>query len=838
MHVMIKRTSRTAVLTLSILTAGVVLVERIALAQSQSDCDKYYEEGDYKKAKKYCDGEIASATVKPKPGVFAKRASIFLIEKKFEEGVKWIETVAETRYPGDPLILEQKAALLIALGRPADAVKVAEVVVAKDRKRFIAQKILGDYYSRIGSGKAKETIKAYEAYMDARPEASKGDGIVMVQLGFAYMHIGKAESSPSQYKKAEDYFDKALKSYGGDDTVSANAQKGKCTGLSARAQLENNPRLYDQAITVCEAVIKSRKGMRGDASPFYNVGIAYLNRNQLDKAVAAANSYIQQKPNDYRGYLLRGKIYFAQQKFNEAEGQFNRANEIEPNNTEVALARGKNFRRQRQTAKAIALLEKVAQAKGNDPDVLVELSRSYLENNQNKEAATTAEKALGLPGQAQSVPVLVLAGDAYLKAGELGEARKKYSSAYSLNKQENRAKTGLIETIVKQSFAKFEKGDLPGAQGLLNEALGVDADSTMANFNLGVIALDQGRFQDAVKFLNVRAKRTPNDLITNRLLAKAYMNLGENGKALDYYAKAETAAKELRNNVLLAEIYTEWAPLILAAGNTENAVERLEIAEQYATNQPFAKATQRNLQVAYFRRGYERWRARKTADALQDLEGAVRYPANLTKAEEDAFTFALGLAYLSANQDAKAVPIFQKYSKLGILAFLKPPWDKIGADFFMAYAWYREETVTSRRLAATAFEKLLPRTGGAIAVRTKQLLRSAWEYIAWESFNGGSGKDADAALAKADAFAAGNEKRNIDHNRAVIALIKKQGNAEATFTRLGDDPPEALVNLGIIKDQAGDAKAAYQLWTQARAKGVNSDKLNGWIEAKKRIFNF
>jgi tetratricopeptide (TPR) repeat protein len=721
-------------------------------------------------------------------------------------------------------------------------VTVAEAAVAKDSKLFVAQKIVGDAYAKAGAGSADRVILAYEAYLANRPEeAAKGDGFLRISLGYAYMYKAiQADKKGEVFKKAEEQFDRALAVGGRDKNIQANAQKGKCGVLVARGTIEANPRLYDQAITVCDSVLKTRVALRNDASPYYNIGIAYLERNQLDRAQSAANSYIQQKPREFRGYLLRGKIFFKQNKFNEAEGQFNRANELSPNNTEVALARGKNFRKQNQPAKAITLLEKVAQAKSNDAEVLAELSRAYLEDNQAGKAATTADRALAIPGQADNVSLLLLAGDAYYTSNDLGVARGKYAKAHELNKTDNRAKSGLVDTIVRQAYAKFSRDDVPGARKLLMEGFAIDADSTIVNFNLGVIALDEGNNTDAVKYLTVRYKKTPNDLITNRLLGKAYLSLGQKDKAVEHYEKAEAEAKnpQTRNNILLAEIYTEWAPLIIAAGKADEAVEKLELADQFSANQPFQKATQQNLQRAYFRRGYERWRQRRAAEAVADFEGALRYPANLTKNEEEVFTFALGLAYLSAGQEGKATPIFARFSKQGQLGFLKSPWDKIGADFFMAYAFYREGTAASRRNAANTFEKLVPKASGAISVKLKELLRSSWEYVAYDAWTRGSLNEAQAALAKADNFAAPGAKRTIDHNQAVLSMGKNRAAAESTFERLGDSPPEALVNLGVMKDQSGDAKRAYDLWVQARAKGARFGKLDEWIDAKKRIFNF
>ncbi len=829
-------------LTVSALAPQRAHAQSAGVKQDLDDCNRLFEAQEYRKAAKKCDAAIAAEPKGVNAGGYALRASIFVVEKRYDDGVKWIETVAERNYPGDPIILEQKAAMMSRIkGREKDAIGVAETVVAKDNRRFIAQKLIGDYYARAGAGKAAVVVDSYEAYLKNRPEEnSKADGLVRVQLGFAYMYVGISDTKAEKFKQAEAQFDKALAGGGGKDaTVAPNALKGKCAALVGRAGIEVQPRLYDQAITICEGVIKNRKALRGDASPYYNVGIAYLERNQLDKAVNAANSYINQRPREFRGYLLRGKIYFRQEKFNDAEGQFNRANELSPNNTEVALARGKNYRKQRQPVKAITLLEKVASVKPNDVEVMAELSRAYLENNEATKAATTAERALAVKGEGDNVQLLVLAGDSYYTAGDLAPARQKFSKAHDLNKNEGRARSGLVETIVRQSFAKFDKGNVSEAQKLLLEAYAVDNDSQIVNFNLGVIALDQGQFQEAIKYLKVRATKTPDDLPTNRLLAKAYLSIGNNQQAAEYYVKAEVLAKSLRNNPVLAEIYTEWAPLLIESGKLDDAVDKLETADQFSANQPFQKATQRNLQVAYFRRGYERWRQRKAADAVADLEGAVRYPANLKAGEEDAFTFALGLAYLSAGMEGKATPIFSKYAKAGVLAFLKSPWDKIGAEFFMAYTWYREGSAASKRNAAVVFEKLASKSSGGIQAKIKDLLRSSWEAVAFDAWAHGDARTADVALNKADNFAAPAQKRVIDHNAAVLAMSGKHGgNAQATFARLGDDPPEALYNLGILEDQAGNSKRAYDLWLQARAKGVKTSKLDEWIEAKKRIFNF
>ena len=55
---------------------------------------------------------------------------------------------------------------------------------------------------------------------------------------------------------------------------------------------------------------------------------------------------------------------------------------------------------------------------------------------------------------------------------------------------------------------------------------------------------------------------------------------------------------------------------------------------------------------------------------------------------------------------------------------------------------------------------------------------------------------------------------------------------------MGGSPPEALVNLGIIYDQLGRPREAYDAWTKAKARGVQTRDLQRWIDAKKRIYGY
>lgn len=813
---------------------GVAHAQNRDIQQNLEDCAEKFADGEYGRAAELCDAAIKRGPAEVPAEGYARRAAIYIAEKKFDAGLAWLDGTALKQYPGSALLLEQKALMLTRLKRSDEAIKVAEEAAAANGKTPFAQRMLCDHYTSpkfAGNvAVASKATAACEAYLRDRDEnLKKDDQTYLVRLGLA-------QTTESKFAEAGKSFDKAL-GINRDNSAGANARKGLCAVMTAQKE-------FDKAITICEDVLKRGKALRNDPSTYFNLGLAYLERKQLDRANANANAYIQAQRGKPQGYLLRGRIFFEQKKYPEAEGAFLRAAELKPSDLPTQIARGKNFLEMNQLQRAIdelgkAVAQLAGKVKNGEPiDDFIEayeyLAKAYIAANKPKDAAAVAEDAAVLTGQPKPALLWTIGGDARLAAGDLAAARKNYAKAYELNPKDVKTRDGLANSILAQAAKAVATNDDAAAKKFLGEAYAIAPDNANVNFNLGIFALEEGRASDAVKYLQVPYKKTPNDATTNRLLGKAYMNLKDASKANEFFSKAEEEAKRQNGNQVLSEIYTDWAPLLIER-NLEEGVTKLELAERYSSGKSWMKAAQRNLQVAYFRRGYERWKARRSAEALSDLEGAVRYPANLEKEEEDVYTFALGLAYLSAGQEAKALPIFQKYGKAGVLKFLKAPWDKFGADFFLAYAWYREGSQNGRKTATNMFASMVNKAQGVIGAKAKALLRSSYEFAAYEAFNRGSTAEAAAALGKAEGLAGPNERRFIDHNQAVLNFGKA---GVAAFAAMGDSPPEALVNQGILADQAGDPKKAYDLWVAAKAKGARAPKLDEWINAKKRIYNF
>jgi len=822
-----------------VLLASPAGAQDAATRQLLGEADRFYDQGEYDRAGSAFDRAIRTSPKDVPPAAYAKRATLFLFSQKYADGLEWITGVAERTWPGDDLILEQKAVMLSRLpGRKPDAILLAEQIIKRRPGSYTLHILLGDHYYGQGAAAAEQTVAHYDAYLRSRPaDLASQDGLPRVKLGFSLLHLAR-------WSEAERQLDEALRSFGNDAGLAANARKGLCAAYAGE-------RRWDRALTLCERVIADRRALRGDPSPQYNVGVAYLNRDRLDEAMRAADAYVAIRPREPKGYILRAQVYLRRNRLAEAEAQLNLAEGIAPNDAEVARELGRVYLKQRRPAKAIDKLSRAVASRPGDAETAGVLAEAYLADGQGENAATQAEKALRLPGQEKNVQLMALAGEGHYAAGQLPTARATLSRALASAKEQGlpvdaRTRSLLVDTINRQAADRFRTDDIAGAEKLLLEAREIDPESTRTTFNLGLVAVHKGENEAAVRYLGVRLARTPQDLLTNRVIAKAYLGMGNEAKAGEHYARAAAEAQERRNLSVLAEINTEWAPLLVKAGKLDDAVERLEQAVQGSRGQPFERAARRNLALASARRGHERLKQRRGADAVEDLEAATREPSLLVGTELDAFNFALGLAYLESGQANRAAALFQSAgNKKGSLPFLKPPFDSLGADFFTAYTLYREPSATARARAVSLFERMAGKTSGAIAGKVRDLLRSSYELLGYDAYNRGNLREAEANLRKAGSAPGGSDRRaTLDHNQVVIDAERspaaKNDAARSALSRFTDRVPEALVNLGILADRDGDARAAYDYWVQARSRGARpvGIRLDEWIESKKRLFGF
>jgi tetratricopeptide (TPR) repeat protein len=815
------------------------------------DGDRYYERGDLDRAASAYDRAISRAPKRVPPGVYGKRAGIFIIKKKCKAGLQWVVQTAEKHQAGAWEVLEQKALLYWCLGSKPDAIKAAESVVKQKPDRFGVQRIIGEFYFL---RKPKRAIKALEAYLKYRPkELENKDVLPRIRLGFAYLRIGAAD--PSSWGKAEAQFEILLKKHRKRRNAEVNANTGLCAAYLGLGK-------FDRAITLCERIITDPRKIDRRGSVWYNLGQAYLMKKQARKARTAGTEFIRMRKSEPKGYILVGDAYFQERDYSRALEQYLQAENLAKGNADLAaklgIKLGTTYRRLNRPKQAIAKLQKAIEAQPNDAGLAAELGNAYLADKQDRKALGTVDRLIKgkeFPNYSDRDKTLLLniAARAFYNTKKYKMARDRYEAAYKLRPRDIKIRIGLVQTINYQAYRSFKRNKMGAAEAALNQALKYDGNAAITNQNLAVIAIERGRCDDALRYLTKLRNNRGYALMYQRLRARAMMckRSPDRAGAMQAYAAAEKEAldPQVQANLVRAEVYTEWAPLIIKS-NANNrkklneAIEKLQAAVQFAAQHAeIRKPAQRNLAVALYRRGRAHMRARNPGSAVIDFEVAARYPNLLKGTESLVFDFALAMAHLEKGNANTATKLFRRLNKRGKEnLYLKAPFNRIGTRFFAALARYRTPSLVSRRQAATEFQKML-KGSGSFAGTIRSLITSAWSFVAYEAWRTKRGRwtrVAGNALKAAQRNArTPAERRVISHNRAVLSMGSKRSNALLkTFQGMGVNPPEALANYGVMLDRSGNPRGAYDAWVKARARGVRSGRVRGWINAKKRIYNY
>jgi lipopolysaccharide biosynthesis regulator YciM len=811
-----------------------------AVEDDLRDGDKYFDQGDWRRAALAYDRAIGKAPGQVSAGAYGKRAAIYIILKDHTGGLAFLAR-AKQRYPDAPELLEQEAVILWETGKRDQAIRIAERVVKVRPEAFANQQLIGEYYAQRDPVR---TAAAFEAYLDHRPaELESGDVLPRIRLGFAYLASarGAVGDDPPRarelYTRAADQLEYVARKLGRRPNAMVNAENGLCAAYTGLAR-------WDQAVTVCERVIQDPRRIDAAGSVWFNLATAYLARKQTHKARSAGTEFVRLRKAEARGHVLLGDTYFAERDWPNALDHYLRAERtLKPNQAgeqlELSIRLGKTYRR--MPAHLALAIEKLSNAFAANPanvELAVELGGALLEARQDARAVALTDQVLARGAHATASPeqraaLLSIAGKGLFHQHELGEARQRFETARQLRPNDVQLKRHLVTTINEQAFAAGK--DARAAQTLLEQALAIDGSSPATLTNLAVVSLERGDCDGALRHLGRLAGLRGRDaVVTARLLARAHQCSSRPSldKAREAYAAAEREARQANAQLALAEIYAEWAPLTWDA-DLATAVERLELAVQIAAHDArIGPAAKRNVALALYRRGWRAMRDNKPIDAAGDFERALRDPSVLRGTEPLALEFSFAVAQLDAGRSADAARLFKALAARGSHgAYLKGAYARTGSAFFAAYASYRGTTGATRAKACADLARLESELGS----RTRELVASCWEHVAGDHWRAGQAKAALAALDRAERLATPDQKRRLALDRTALALGRDR---LAELEELASVLPEALVNLGIVYDLLGQPRQAYDAWTRAKARGVAARDLQKWIDAKKRIYGF
>lgn len=746
-------------------------------------------------------------------------AAILYGKKQYTQAVELLRRAPE---PGDLNVREYLGLSLYKTANPppAESLKLLEEVVAARPESFAAQAQLGQHLLR---SDPKRAAAAMEAYLKYRPVALAGaDSEIHMRLGTAYVYA-------KEWDLAQREFEGLLKTKPNDMTAklmlgSVFVGKNACS----------------QAISLYERILSEAQRQ---PSIYYNLGTCYLREKRPADALREAELYTKAKPTDAKGHVLTCDALYDQKNFARALGECQQAERLDQVNGSIKGKVGRIYLAMKNYQSAVTYLEQAvaggkAAGQAKDPEILGALAEAYAAVKAPKDKLNVIAAELA---SLKEPKALATAGQVYFLAGNDEAAQSALNQSLAAEPNNALARSSLVKVLNRRAGIAVDKGEVGAAYNLLSEAVKLTPDELMTNRNFGLVLLMRKAYSEAEVVLQRSLKKVPNDMVVNRMLARAQLMQHKTTAAQATYEKAAQMALRTRGPDLAA-VYAELGPMYAESGQLDQAVSVLETAVKEAGATPLLPVAQRNLSIAYFKRGTAKLRdARQTDAALDDMVAAAKAPKGvMSNKEMAAISCGEAIAALKANKIQQAEDAWDQAVKVGGdggCAF-RPPYDKLGTRFFVAYTQYRDSgSPTKREGAVKLFTQLVSKSTGVTAEWLRTLLRSGYELLAYDFYQRSDEKRAQQYLVSAARVQAKGDRRELEHNMAVLDLFSGRApQAEKTFDALGGRPCEARLNLGILRDRQGESKKALELYKQAKACGARSPKLAEWIDVKERLF--
>ena len=353
-----------------------------------------------------------------------------------------------------------------------------------------------------------------------------------------------------------------------------------------------------------------------------------LAAKQFDSAIKRINVYLEKYPKSPLPPLLLGKIYFQQEKNEEAEAAVLKAIALEPEYTAAHRALADFYVRTKQTDKAIAKLDAIVAKEKRDVGSWIQLGMLLDAKGDYQRALQCYESVLQLNPNS----LVALNNIAYLLSERLGQVDRALDFARrvrNLAPQDPYAgdtfgwimwkKGQYVEALAALQQSAERLGDQPEVQYHLGMAQYMSGDTAAATVSLTKATQSTNDFlgkdiaADALAILKINPEksspeaidavvrhisRNPNDLFAHVQLARLHQAKRDFPKALEVYERA--LAKNPKATFLLAEIAA------LYARDLKQPTRAIEYARQAWTISP-TPATAAMLGPVAYQAGDFKW---------------------------------------------------------------------------------------------------------------------------------------------------------------------------------------------------------------------------------------
>ena len=304
--------------------------------------------------------------------------------------------------PKDVFVRIDHGRLLMAQGKPQDAINVLQGVVADAADSPQAHYYLAVAFWQNGDlgqahGALMDTLKAsqnFPAALQALARLSLAQGNSLDAQTYAQEIVQRAPADPN----ARLLFAETL------------ARQGKLRPAEEQLLIAKQLTPNESGIHVNLGQIYAAEkkwpdaqkefGLALDLNPHNITALERLTsllmaRNQAAQALARVQQFVAANPTDANGHVIQGAVNFQSKNYSIAQAEFERAIQLDPNNLQAYLMLGKLFQAQGQTDLAIARFQKALDLQPKFPLLATAIGNLYLVKGDLETARKYYSQALG-----------------------------------------------------------------------------------------------------------------------------------------------------------------------------------------------------------------------------------------------------------------------------------------------------------------------------------------------------------------------------------------------------------------------------------------------------------
>ena len=504
-------------------------------------------------------------------------------------------------------------------------------------------------------------------------------GSLLAQGTAAASQTGKARSAPITKAVQEPELQGRLAALEAAKQGSDATTVGTAARLVIAFGLRRWGELQLEALSPTEAVAAFRRSLDFEDAPTarLDLAVSYLAARRLDEALSTATEVLTANPENAKGWYLQGRVWVEKKLYEHAIESFRHSLDIESSPGAMYWL-GAALLQTRQPEQAKAIFHKLLNQSTNRAWMHARFSEAYRDAQYRDDAARERQLAAQIDPALAHRTIAAPPPDSDLILDDAGYwSTSKPPGRVSPSPDQRRKLQADLRKVVASALndlgtAEARQQQFPLALAHFHQAEGWQPDTPGLQRNIGIAAMRESDYAEAVRTLQPVIAANPQDAVARAALGSAWFavnNFAQAAKTLsplgDAVLQHPEVAYAMAESLVKINKYSEAAGLLARMENMQLPPQMfLLVAQAWSQMGVYPRAVDAchraleadpKLPTAHYLAGLALIRQDRAADAAQEFRDELRLDPNNAEAQ-----YNLAFVLLQQSQDEEAVGWLRK----------------------------------------------------------------------------------------------------------------------------------------------------------------------------------